>query len=454
MVILIVLLSILILVLLITWGKINSFLAFLIVSLLAGWLLGMPRNKIVGSVQHGIGDVLGSLSIVICVGAMLGKLVAESGAAQVIAGSLRKKFGNKHIQWALVITGFIVGIPLFFDVSFVLMMPLVFSVVYQFKLPAVYIGIPMVAALSVTHGFLPPHPAPVALVAEFHANMGLTLMYGILIALPAVIVAGPLFAKTLKNINSIPLQTFLPKYIPEDKMPGFANSFFTSLLPVILLIIFTLITFMYDNEIGTRFMNIRITSMNTRSENARSIVAFFGNPVVVMLISLAVATYTLGIRRGRSMTEIMNHYGDAVKDIAMILFIIAGAGALKQVFIDSGVSKDIAVHLQNLSISPLVLGWLVAAIIRVCVGSATVAGLTTASMIAPLIISTHANPNLMVLAVGAGSLMFSHVNDGGFWLFKEYFNITVKQTFLSWSLMETIVSLMGLAGALILNLFI
>ncbi|HLY68212.1 MAG TPA: gluconate:H+ symporter [Puia sp.] len=437
MTILIVLICIILLVLLITWAKINSFLAFLVVSMLAGWLLHIPLNKIVHSVQQGIGDVLGSLVIIICLGAMLGKLVAESGAAQQITSTLRQAFGEKNIQWALMVTGFIVGLPLFFDVSFVLMIPLVFSVVYQYKLPAVYVGIPMMAALSVTHGFLPPHPAPASLVAQFGANMGLTLLYGLIIAIPAVIIAGPVFAQTLKGIHSTPLQTFLPKYIPEEKMPGFATSFITSLLPVILLIVSTLLTF-----------------VDIRSEYIRSIFSFFGNPVVVMVIALAVATYTLGIRMGKSMTEIMDHYGEAVKDISLILLIIAGAGALKQVFIDSGVNKQVADSLNGLSISPLVLGWLIAAVIRICVGSATVAGLTAASIVAPILIQTHTNPNLMVLSVGAGSLMFSHVNDGGFWLFKEYFNITVKQTFLSWSLMETIISVAGLAGVMILHIFI
>ncbi len=204
MVIFIVFVCIVILVLLITWGKINSFLAFLIVSLLAGWLLGIPGSKIVHSVQQGIGDMLGSLVIVICLGAMLGKLVAESGAAQVIAEFLKNIFGVKYIQWAIMITGFIVGLPMFFDVSFVLMVPLVFSAAYKYKLPAVYIGLPMVAAISVTHGFLPPHPAPTALVSQFHANMGLTLMYGLIVAIPTIIVAGPVFAKTLINIRSTP----------------------------------------------------------------------------------------------------------------------------------------------------------------------------------------------------------------------------------------------------------
>jgi Gnt-I system high-affinity gluconate transporter len=264
--------------------------------------------------------------------------------------------------------------------------------------------------------------------------MGLTLLYGLVVAIPTVIIAGPLFSKTLKKINSVPLQTFLPKYIPEEKMPGTANSFLTSLLPVLLLMFFTLLAF-----------------MDIRNENTKNVLSFFGSPVVVMLVSLSVATYTLGIKRGRHIKEIMEHYADAIKDIAMILLVIAGAGGLKQVFIDSGISTQVADGLHSLSVNPLVLGWLVAAIIRVCVGSATVAGLTAAGMIAPLVMQEHINPNLMVLSVGAGSLFFSHVNDAGFWMFKEYFNITVKETFLSWSLMETIVSVMGLAGAVILN---
>lgn len=434
MTILIVVICITLLVLLITWGKINSFLAFLVVSLLAGWLLGIPLPQITHSVQKGIGDMLGSLIITICLGAMLGKLVAESGAAQTITARLKNAFGEKHIQWALMLTGFIVGIPLFFDVSFVLMIPLVFSVVYQYKLPAVYIGIPVMAAISVTHGFLPPHPAPVALVSQFHANMGLTLLYGIILAIPTIIVAGPIFSLTLKNIKSSPLKTFLPEFIPDDKLPGAANSFITALLPVVLLIIFTL-----------------LPVLGLESPTSKDVFSFFGSPVVVMVIALAVATYTLGIRQGKKMIEIMEHYGQAVKDIALILLVIAGAGALKQVFIDSGISNQIAAQLHSLSFNPLVLGWLIASIIRVCVGSATVAGLTTASMIGPIIEQTHANPNLMVIAVGAGSLMFSHVNDAGFWMFKEYFNISVRDTIRSWSLMETIVAIMGLLGTLLLN---
>jgi len=437
MTITIIVFAILLLVLLITWAKFNPFLAFLIISIAAGLALGIPVTDITRSVKKGIGDMLGELVIIICVGAMLGKMVAESGAAQKISNVMMKIFGRKYFAWAMMITGFVVGIPLFYNVGFALLIPLIFSVVYQTKLPAVYVGVPMLSALSVTHGFLPPHPSPTALVAQFHANLGLTLLYGIAIAIPAIIVAGPVFAQTLKKIDAKPLQTFQPKDIPDEQLPGTFNSFISSLLPVILLIITTVLPFIIE----------------TRGA-LQNIIAFFSDPVIVMLISLLIITYTLGISNGSTLKNIMNSYGDAVKDVALILLIVAGAGALKQVFIDSGVSNEIGNLLQGLSINPLVLGWLIAAIIRVCLGSATVAGLTAASIILPVMSQANVNPNLMVLSIGAGSLMFSHVNDSGFWMFKEYFNISIKDTIRSWSLMESIIAVIGLFGVLILNLFV
>lgn len=435
--ILIVILCILIFILLITWGKINPFLAFLVVSILTGLLLGIPFKSISASVQKGIGDTLGSLVIIIALGAMLGKLVAESGAAQQISTKLVNAFGQKNIQWALMITGFIVGIPLFYNVGFVLLIPVLFSVAYQYKLPAVYIGLPMLAALSVTHGFLPPHPSPTALVGQFKASLGLTLMYGLVIAIPTIIIAGPVFSKTIKNIKSQPLEVFSSKPLPAEKLPGAFSSFFSALLPVILLIITTLLTFFWKP-----------------SGKTGEVLTFLADPVIVMLISLAIATWLLSRKNHTSIKTIMNYYADAMKDVSLILFIVAGAGALKQVFIDSGVSTQIGSLLQSWPVHPLVLGWLIAAIIRVCVGSATVAGLTAAGIIAPLMLHTNTDPNLMVLSIGAGSLMFSHVNDSGFWMFKEYFNISIRDTFRSWSLMETIVAVAGLAGVMMLNAII
>jgi Gnt-I system high-affinity gluconate transporter len=435
--ILIVLCCIIILVLLITWAKLNAFLALLLVSILAGLLLGIPLSGITQSVQKGIGDTLGSLIVIISLGAMLGKLVAESGAAQQIATAMMNLFGEKYIQWALMATGFIIGIPLFYNVGFVLMVPLIFSVVYQYKLPAVYIGLPMLASLSVTHGFLPPHPSPVALVSQLHANMGITLMYGILLAVPAVIIAGPLFSSTLKNIKALPLKAFQAKQLQVSELPGAANSFCTALLPVMLLII---------TSVLASFIN--------QKTFLHSLIGFISDPSIVMLIALLFATYSLGIHQKKSMKEVMNIYGDAIKDVAIILLIIGGSGALKQILIDSGVSNEIATVLQSWKIHPLILAWLIAAIIRICIGSATIAGLTTAGIIAPMMHLLHVHPSLMVLSIGAGSLMFSHVNDPGFWMFKEYFNLTMKETIRSWSLMETIISAVGLIGVMILNFFI
>ena len=437
MTLLIILSCIILLILLITWSQLNPFLAFLIVSIIAGLLLGIPIAKITSSVQKGIGDTLGSLVIIICLGAMLGKLVASSGAAQKIATVMMDAFGEKYIQWALVVTGFIIGIPLFYGIGFVLMVPLIFSVVYKYKLPAVYIGLPMLAALSVTHGFLPPHPSPVALVIQFGGNMGITLLYGLVIAIPTIIIAGPIFSQTLKNIKSVPLKTFQPEDLPSDQLPGAFNSFITALLPVVLLMVTTVIPYFLPTTSGLLQAN-----------------AFIGEGPIVMIIALAVATFSLGIGQGKKMKDIMSIYGDAVKDISIILLIIAGAGAFKQVFTDSGVNTEIGQQLQHVNLHPLVLGWLIAAIIRACLGSATVAGLTTAGIIAPLMTQTQINPNLMVLAIGAGSLAFSHVTDSGFWLFKEYFNLNITDTLKSWSAMESIVAFCGLAGVLLLNVFV
>lgn len=432
-----VLFTILLLVLLIVWAKVNPFIAFLISAIVAGFLLGVPVQLLAGSIQKGIGDLLGGLVVIIIMGAMLGKLVADSGAAQRISEFLMGIFGKKNMNWAMMITGFVVGIPLFFNVGFVLLVPLVFSVAYQFRLPAVYLGIPMLAALSVTHGFLPPHPSPAALVAQFEANMGLTLLYGLLIAIPTTIIAGPLFGATLKKMTASPLSTFQAKVKPQDELPGIANSLLSSLLPVFLLIGTSLAIFLIDDQ-----------------SPVYPYLLFISDPGMVMLLSLIVATFTLGLSLKTPMKTLMDGYSVAVKDIAMILLIIAGAGALKQVLMDSGVSGTIAFSLQQWDMNPLFLGWLIAALIRIAVGSATVAGLTAAGIIAPLVASGAADPNLMVISIGAGSLIFSHFNDGGFWLVKEYFNLSIKETFQSWTVMETIVAIVGLIGVIALDIIL
>jgi Gnt-I system high-affinity gluconate transporter len=432
--ILIIVVSIVLLILLISKFKINAFLAFLIVSIFAGLLLGIDVSKISASVQKGLGDMLGSLVVVVACGAMLGKLTADSGAAQQIASGLMRMFGERNMQWAMMITGFVIGIPLFYNVGFVLVIPLIFSVAYRFNLPPVYTGVPLLASLSVTHGFLPPHPAPTALVAQFHADLGTTLIYGMIIAVPTVILAGPLFASTLRTLQSKTTGIISVKAIPEDKLPGLGISILSALLPVVLITLTTL----FDNVVP-------------ESGTLRPVLFFFADPAIVMVLSLAVATYTLGLRMGTSMKVVMDIYAEAIKDVAGLLLIMGGAGMLKQVLTDSGVSNDIGNMLNGLDVHPLLLAWFIACVIRVCVGSATVAGLTAAGIVTPLLARPDVNPNLMVLSVGAGSLMFSHVNDGGFWLFKEYFNLSIRQTIRSWSLMETIVSIAGIIGVMALS---
>jgi len=434
----IVILGIVLLFILIAKLKLNPFITFIIVSLFVGIAQGMNPVLVVDSIQNGIGNILGFLVIILGLGAMLGKLVADSGAAQRITTKLVDKFGKKNIQWAVVLTGFIVGIPMFYSVGFVILIPLVFTIASATGLPLLYVGLPMLASLSVTHGYLPPHPAPTAIAATFNADIGKTLLYGIIIAIPAIIVGGPLLSRTMKHINATPLKEFVnPTILKDEEMPSTGISIFTALLPVILIAIAALAELLLPN--GTVL---------------RTIILFIGNPVIAMLISVLVAIYTLGLARGKKMTEVMDSVASAITGITMVLLIIAGAGALKQVLIDSGVSDYIGAMLKGSSISPLILAWLIATVIRVCVGSATVAGLTAAGIVLPLATGANVSPELMVLAIGSGSLMLSHVNDSGFWLFKEYFNLSVKDTLKTWTVMETTVGVMGLVGVLVLDLFL
>jgi gluconate transporter len=425
--------SILLLVVLIAWAKLHPFLAFLLVSIFAGIALGLPAGDVPRAIEKGIGNTLGPLVIIVVTGAMFGKLIAQSGAAQKIAAVLVQRSGTRRIGWALMLTGFVAGIPLFYNVGFVLLIPLVFSVAFYSKLPAVYVGLPLCAALSAMHGFLPPHPSPTAMVPMLGASLSTTLLYGIVVAVPAMIMAGPVFARAFRHFDARLPELFVPQDLPTDRLPGTWNSFATALLPVAL---------------------IAASAALPATDAKHPMLDLLADPTVLMLISLLIATWTLGLSRGLSMREIMESYAGAVKDISVILLIIAGAGALKQVFVDAGMSGEISAALEGIDVNPLVLGWLIATAIRVCLGSATVAGLTAAGIVAPLVASSGVDANLMVLAIGAGSLMLSHVNDSGFWMFKEYFNLTLKQTLLSWTLMEGIIGVTGLFGVLALDAFL
>ena len=438
MTIILLILCIVLLVVLITWAKLNAFLAFVLVSLVAGLLLNMQLAAIVTSINKGIGDTLGSVVTIIVAGAMLGNLVAKSGAAHQIAQFMRTIFGPGLVTYAMAFTGLVVGITLYYNTGFILLIPIVFSVAQSYRLPPLYVGMPMLAALSVMHGFVPPHPSPMALVKVFHADVIKTFFYGIILAVPAIIIAGPLFARSLKKISSNGL--IVDDHIaaaPEHQLPGVINSFASSLLPVILIAVAYLVPALFPE-----------------SAVALALAHFFGEPVVAMVLTVLISTYTLGLALGNPVNKIMSCYADAVKDIAMILLIIGSSGALKQIFIDGGASAKITGLLAGWQLPPLTLAWVVTAGLRLCLGSATIAGLTAAGVLFPAMQHMAVDPNMLVLVIGAGSLFGSHVNDTAFWLCKEYFKLSLKDTFRSWTVMESLVSVIGLAGVLILNSFI
>ena len=431
-------LGIVLLFFLIVYFRLNAFIAFVLVTIGIGIGQGMPLQTIIKSIETGIGNTLGFLVLILGLGAMLGKLVAESGAAQQITNGLIRIFGVNNTKLAVMLTGFIVGITMFYSVGFVILVPLVFTVATATGLSLIGVGLPMLAALSVTHGFLPPHPAPSALSIMFDADIGKTLLYGIILAIPAILISGPLLTRFLPKVEAKPLKEFMAsKTFNVSELPSLTNSLLTALLPVLLIGFATIIS---------SFLNVNSALYD--------LVNFIGNPVIALLLTLLIGTYTLGVARGKSMDDIMKIYATAASGITMVLLIISGAGALKQILVDSGVSQYIGGLLQITSLSPLLIGWIIATLIRFSVGSATVAGLTTAGIVLPLVQTTDVSPELMVLAIGSGSLMLSHVNDSGFWLFKEYFNLSVKETLSTWTVMETSIGISGLLGVLFLNQFI
>ncbi|MET3194692.1 GntP family permease [Bacillus sp. OAE603] len=444
----IVALGIVALLILIMGLRLNTFISLIIVSFGVALALGMKPDDIVTTIEAGLGATLGHLALIFGLGAMLGKLIADSGGAQRIAMTLVNKFGEKNIQWAVVAASFIIGVALFFEVGLVLLIPIVFAISKQLKVSILYLGIPMAAALSVTHGFLPPHPGPTVIAGEYGANIGEVLLYGFIIAIPTVIIAGPLFTKLAKklvpasftkmgNIASLGEQ----KTFKLEETPGFGISVFTALLPVILMSIATIINLL-QKTIGFDDSGLIVA------------IRFIGNAGTAMVISLLVAIYTMGLARKIPIKEVMDSCTTAITHIGMMLLIIGGGGAFKQVLINGGVGDYVAELFNGTSLSPILLAWIIAAILRISLGSATVAALTTAGLVIPMLGQSDVNLALVVLATGAGSLIASHVNDAGFWMFKEYFGLSMKETFSTWTLLETIISVCGLGFILLLSLFV
>ena len=415
--------------------KVSPFISLLIVAILSGFFLGMKPLEIIKSIETGVGSTLSDLALILCLGAVLGKILESSGAAKKISATLINGFGIKNIQWSLLLTGFLVGLPLYYNAGFIILIPLVFSIAKETRLPLLYLVIPMAASLSTVHCFLPPHPSPVILVNAFHADLGKTLIYGLIIAVPAIIIAGPVLGTLLRNVKIDMVGLFASKEdIPYENLPPALPSFIIAMLPV----------FLITSSVISR-------SFLPAESLVNKILAFLGDANIALLLAVLVALWYFGLHSGRKMENVMKWLNEGISGISVILLIITAGGVFKQVLTDSGTAE----HISSLSVQwhlpVLVFAWLVTALLRVTLGSATVAGITASGIVAPLLATTHVSPELLVLAVGAGSVFMSHVNDTGFWMFKEFFNLSIKQTFFSWTLMETTISFIGLIGVLILN---
>lgn len=415
--------------------KVSPFISLLVVAILAGLCLGMRPDQLLGSIEKGVGSTMGGLALIICLGAFLGKILEVTGAAEQITATLIRAFGVKNIQWAVMLTGFLIGIPLYYNAGFVILVPLVVTLTRKTGLPLLYIVIPMAASLSTTHCFLPPHPGPVVLVKAFNANMGKVLLYGLVMAIPAVILAGPFLGRLLQHLTT-PAQ---------DQAVTAATSQHNKLPPVGLSLLFALM------PVGLIALAVVAGHALQEGSLLQTVLLFIGDSVIALLITVLLAMYFLGKRAGIATVQMMKLLTESIAGIAMILLIITAGGVFKQVLIDSGTGSYIAGFSSQWNMPPLLFAWVITAILRVMIGSATVAGITAAGVVAPLIATANVSPELMVLAVGAGSVFGSHINDSGFWMFKEFFQLSLPQTLRSWTVMETIISLIGLAGVLLLN---
>jgi gluconate:H+ symporter, GntP family len=436
------LVAILGLILLITRWRVHPFIALTLAAGFLGLTSGMPVDLVMKSFQDGFGGVLGFVGIVLGLGTMLGKMMAESGGADRIARTLIDAFGKERVHWAMMFAAFLVGIPLFFEIGFVLLIPLVFIVARRTGVSLIRIGIPLLAGLSVVHGLVPPHPGPLLAIGVFGADIGKTIFYGLLVGLPTAMIAGPIFGK------------FISKYVPGEappelleqlarepearELPGFGITLLTVLLPVGLMLLKT-------------FADVALDEKNI----VRQWMDFIGHPITALLAALLLSLYTFGFARGFTSKQIMKFVDDSLAPTAAIVLIIGAGGGFKQMLVASGVGNAIGHMALNAQVSPILLAWLVAGLIRIATGSATVATITGAGIVAPLATMVPGvNRELLVLATGAGSLILSHVNDAGFWLVKQYFNMTVAETFKTWTVMETLISVVAIVFIMLLSMVV
>ncbi|WP_329397438.1 gluconate:H+ symporter [Streptomyces melanogenes] len=440
-----VLAGIAVIVLLITKFKLHAFLALTIGSLALGAFAGAPLDKAITSFTTGLGNTVAGVGVLIALGAILGKLLADSGGAdQIVDTILAKagKSGGRAMPWAMVVIASIIGLPLFFEVGIVLLIPVVLLVAKRGNYSLMRIGIPALAGLSVMHGLIPPHPGPLVAIDAVGANLGVTLALGVLVAIPTVIIAGPVFSKYAARWVDIPApDRMIPARPSEDleNRPSFVATVSTVLLPVVLMLVKALVDIVVDDP----------------KNHLQRVTDVIGSPLIALLAAVLVAIFTLGRAAGFSKERISTTVEKSLAPIAGILMIVGAGGGFKQTLIDVGVGQMILDISKDWSIPALLLAWLIAVAIRLATGSATVATISAAGLVAPLAADmSTGHTALLVLAVGAGSLFFSHVNDAGFWLVKEYFGMDVGQTVKTWSVMETIISVVALGFVLLLSLVI
>ncbi|KAB2370689.1 GntP family permease [Actinomadura montaniterrae] len=430
-------------VVLITWLKVHPFLSLTLGSLLVGAIAGLPMADTVKSFGKGFGDTASGVGALIALGAMFGKLLADSGGADQIVDTIVGRSGRRALPWAMALVGALIGLPMFFEIGLVLLMPVIYLVARRSGQSIIAVGVPALAGLSAMHGLVPPHPGPLVAIDALHADLGVTLGLGVLVAVPTVALAGPVLARfAARWVDVAPPELFTTDKEEGDeedrRRPSFAITLATVLLPVVLMLLKAFADIVLDE--GTE---------------AYTVLDNLGTPLIALLIAVVVAMFTLGRGAGMDRRTITTTLERSLPPIAGVLLIVAAGGGFKQTLVDTGIGKTIADWVDGSGVSVLVLGWLVAVLIRLATGSATVATVTASGILAPLVTGlSTGDTSLLVLAVGSGSLFFSHVNDAGFWLVKEYFGLSVGQTIKSWSLMETVISVCGLVFVLALNLAI
>ncbi|WP_432723348.1 gluconate:H+ symporter [Staphylococcus equorum] len=417
--------------------KINSILALIFSAIVVGFINGMKPVAILETIKEGLGSTLGSLALIIGFGAVLGKLMVDSGAARRIASTLINKFGAKHVQWALIIVGAVFGISVFYEVAFMILAPLVISIAVEAKTPFMKLAITMVAATTLSHSIFPPQAGPTALVDAYNADMGMVYILGIIVFIPSVFMAGIVLPKFMKNMDyPVPPLLKKNKVFSESEMPSFGMSLFIPLIPAILISISTI-------------LSLFITEDTLLHET----VTFLGSAEISLIIAILTAIVIFGLRKGKNMDDMMKTFESGLKGVATIIFIVGAGGAFKEVILEANVGNYIADIMKDTNISPLIMAWLITALIRIATGQGVVSAITAAGIVGPLIPTFNVSPVLMVLATAVGSNTITHVNDASFWLFKEYFNISIKDTFKTWGVLLLTTSITGLIVVLILDLF-